>query len=29
VGSVPLYFEGEVTKFADLARDDHLPHGGR
>ena len=29
VGTVSLYFEGEVTKFADLARDDHLPHGGR
>jgi len=29
VGTISLYFEGEVTKFADLARDDHLPHGGR
>jgi replicative DNA helicase len=29
VGSVPLYFEGEVTKFDNLARDDHLPDGGR
>jgi len=29
VGTVSLYFEGEVTKFADLARDEHLPHGGR
>ncbi|MGH6927224.1 MAG: replicative DNA helicase [Dongiaceae bacterium] len=29
VGTVSLYFEGEITKFADLARNDHLPHGGR
>jgi replicative DNA helicase len=29
VGTVSLYFEGEVTKFADLARDDHLPNAGR
>jgi len=29
VGTVPLHFEGELTKFGDLARDDHLPDGGR
>jgi replicative DNA helicase len=29
VGTVELFFDGNVTKFADLVREDHLPHGGR
>jgi replicative DNA helicase len=29
VGTVSLFFDGNVTKFGDLARDDRLPDGGR
>jgi replicative DNA helicase len=29
VGTVELFFDGNVTKFGDLARDEHLPHGGQ
>jgi replicative DNA helicase len=29
VGTATLFFEGEVTKFGNLARDDHLPDAGR
>ncbi|MGH6930998.1 MAG: replicative DNA helicase [Dongiaceae bacterium] len=29
VGTATLYFDGEVTKFGNLARDDHLPDAGR
>lgn len=27
IGTVELFFDGTITKFADLAREDHLPHG--
>jgi replicative DNA helicase len=27
IGTVELFFDGTVTRFGDLVRDDHLPHG--